>query len=203
MKIICIGRNYALHNEEMKNPKGEKPIFFLKPETSLLLRNRPFYYPDYSRNIHHEAELVIRIGKNGKHIRKEFAKSYYTEIALGLDLTARDLQAECKKKGLPWEIAKGFDASAPLSDFIPLSSLPNRENISFSLLKNGQVVQQGASKEMIFSFEEIIVHVSRYITLKMGDLIFTGTPAGVGPIAIGDRYEGYIEGQKMLSLLIK
>ena len=203
MKIICIGRNYSAHNQEMNNPENGVPVFFLKPDTALLLRNRPFYYPDYSNNIHYEAELVIRIDRNGKHIRRAFAKGYYSEIGLGIDLTARDLQKKCKSDGAPWEIAKGFDYSAPLSRFIPLSDLENPENIRFSLTKNGTVVQQGFSSDMIFSVDQIIEHISKYITLKMGDVIFTGTPSGVGPIAIGDKFEGFIENRKMLSLLIK
>lgn len=203
MKIICIGRNYTEHIKELNNKQSEDPIFFLKPETALLLRNRPFYYPDYSKNIHYEAELVIRIDRNGKHIRAAFADDYYTEIGFGIDLTARDLQQQCKEKGLPWDIAKGFDSSAPLSKFIPLTDLKNSDNIEFTLTKNGEVVQKGFSKDMIFSFEKIISHVSRFITLKMGDIIFTGTPAGVGAVSIGDKLEGFIEDKKMLSLLIK
>jgi len=203
MKIICIGRNYADHVKEMNSPENEDPVFFLKPDTALLLRNRPFYYPDYSKNIHYEAELVIRIDRNGKHIREAFAHDYYSEIGFGLDMTARDLQQKCKKNGAPWEIAKGFDSSAPLSRFIPLSDLKNVENIEFSLKKNGEVVQHGFSKDMIFSVDRIIAHVSKCITLKMGDIIFTGTPSGVGPVQIGDRLEGFIEDKKMLSTLIK
>ncbi|PLW95862.1 MAG: 2-hydroxyhepta-2,4-diene-1,7-dioate isomerase [Marinilabiliales bacterium] len=203
MKIICIGRNYADHVKEMNSPENEDPVFFLKPDTALLLRNRPFYYPDYSNNIHYEAELVIRIDRNGKHIREAFANDYYSEIGFGLDMTARDLQQKCKQNGAPWEIAKGFDSSAPISRFIPLTDLKNVENIEFSLKKNGEVVQHGFSKDMIFSVDRIIAHVSKYITLKMGDIIFTGTPSGVGPVKIGDRLEGFIEDKKMLSTLIK
>jgi 2-keto-4-pentenoate hydratase/2-oxohepta-3-ene-1,7-dioic acid hydratase in catechol pathway len=203
MKIICIGRNYADHVKEMNSPENEDPVFFLKPDTALLLRNRPFYYPDYSNNIHYEAELVIRIDRNGKHIREAFANDYYSEIGFGLDMTARDLQQKCKQNGAPWEIAKGFDSSAPISRFIPLTDLKNVENIEFSLKKNGEVVQHGFSKDMIFSVDRIIAHVSKYITLKMGDIIFTGTPSGVGPVQIGDRLEGFIEDKKMLSTLIK
>lgn len=203
MKIICIGRNYSEHIKELNNSHSEEPLFFLKPETALLLRNRPFYYPDYSNNIHYEAELVIRIDRNGKHIREQFAHDYYSEIGFGIDLTARDLQEKCKEKGHPWEIAKGFDSSAPISRFIPISDLNNVQNIEFSLTKNGELVQKGFSKDMIFSVDRIISYVSKFITLKMGDIIFTGTPAGVGPISIGDRFEGFIEDRKMLSLLIK
>lgn len=203
MKIICIGRNYTEHNEEMKNPEGKPPVIFLKPETALVLNNRPFYYPDFSNEVHYEAEIVVRINRNGKTIREHFAKNYYNEIGFGIDLTARDIQRKCKTEGLPWAIAKGFDGSAPLSRFLPLSDFINPANIEFSLLKNGNTVQHGFSAEMIFSIDRIISYISTYITLKMGDLIFTGTPSGVGPVAIGDFYEGYIENKKMLSLQIK
>lgn len=203
MKIICIGRNYHEHVKEMNSPETGVPVFFLKPETALLLSNRPFYYPEYSKEIHYETELVIRINRNGKHIHEAFAQGYYDEIGIGLDLTARDLQRNCRKLGLPWEIAKGFDFSAPISHFMPIADLPNRENIAFSLHKNGIEVQTGQSEDMIFSFNKIIEHVSQYITLKMGDIIFTGTPAGVGPIEIGDRLEAYIENKKLLTMLVK
>lgn len=187
----------------MNSPETGVPVFFLKPETALLLRNRPFYYPEYSKEIHYETELVIRINRNGKHIREAFAQGYYDEIGIGLDLTARDLQRNCRELGLPWEIAKGFDSSAPISQFTPITDLPNRDNIAFSLKKNGTEVQAGKSSNMIFSFDKIIEYVSKFITLKMGDIIFTGTPAGVGPIKIGDRFEAYIEDKKMLTMLVK
>jgi 2-keto-4-pentenoate hydratase/2-oxohepta-3-ene-1,7-dioic acid hydratase in catechol pathway len=203
MKIICIGRNYVEHAKELKNPLPEQPIFFLKPETALLLKNRPFYYPEFSSDIHYETELVIKIGRNGKHIQEKFAASYYSEIALGIDFTARDIQQNCKAKGLPWEIAKGFDNSAPLSKFIPLEGLPEINNIGFRLELNGQVAQNGNSKNMIFSVERIISFVSQFITLKMGDIIFTGTPEGVGPVKIGDRLVGYLEDKEMFNFLVK
>ncbi len=203
MKIVCIGRNYVEHAKELKNPLPQKPIFFLKPETAILPKNRPFYYPDFSEDIHYEVELVIKIGKNGKHIQEKFASNYYSEIALGIDFTARDIQQNCKTKGLPWEIAKGFDNSAPLSKFIPMEDLPPINNIGFRLELNGEVVQDGNSKNMIFNVDHIISYVSKYITLKMGDIIFTGTPEGVGPVKIGDHLVGYLEDQEMFNFYVK
>ena len=203
MKIICIGRNYVDHAKELNNPLPEKPVFFLKPETSLLLKNRPFYYPEFSNEIHYETELVIKINKNGKYIQEKFANTYYKELGLGIDFTARDLQRNCKQKGLPWEIAKGFDNSAPLSKFISFDELQNSNHILFHLDLNGKKVQNGSSKDMIFSIDKIISYISQFITLKMGDLIFTGTPAGVGPVKIGDHLEGYIEDKKMFDFRVK
>jgi len=203
MKIICIGRNYAEHAKELGNPLPETPVFFLKPNTSLLIRNRPFFYPDFSKDIHYETELVIKMNKNGRYIAEKFAHTYYDEIGLGIDFTARDLQRKCKEKGLPWEIAKGFDQSAPVSKFISFSTLENKEDISFHLKLNETIVQKSSSKHMIFSFERIISYVSQFITLKMGDLIFTGTPEGVGPVKIGDRLTGYIGQKKMLDFKVK
>ena len=202
MKIICIGRNYIDHAKELKNPVPEKPIFFLKPETSLLLKNRPFYYPDFSKEIHYETEIVIKINRLGKHIEEQFAHRYYSEIGLGIDFTARDLQRECKAKGHPWEIAKAFEHSAPISEnFINKEDLP--ENINFRLEFNGKIVQNGNTKDMIFSVDKIISYVSHFFTLKIGDLIFTGTPAGVGEIKIGDNLKGYIEDKLMFDFDIK
>jgi len=203
MKIICIGRNYVEHARELKNPLPEKPIFFLKPETSLLIKNRPFYYPEFSKDIHYETELVIKIGKNGKHIQEKFAQTYYSQIALGIDFTARDIQKNCKSKGLPWEIAKGFDNSAPLSKFVSLEGLPAIDKMGFKLELNGKTVQDGNSKNMIFSVNYIISYVSQFITLKMGDIIFTGTPEGVGPVKIGDRLVGFLEGKEMFNFEVK
>lgn len=203
MKIFCIGRNYIEHAKELKNPLPEKPVFFLKPDTSLVIRNRPFFYPDFSTDIQYEAELVIKISKNGKHIQEKFALTYYNEIGLGIDFTARDLQQECKQKGLPWEVAKGFDQSAPISKWIQLADLKDRENILFHLDLNGTAVQKGSSRDMIFSFNKVITYISQFITLKMGDLIFTGTPAGVGPVKIGDHLEGYLEDRKMLDFYVR
>ncbi len=203
MKIICIGRNYAEHAKELNNPLPEKPVFFMKPETSLLLRNRPFYYPDYSSDIHFETELVLKICRNGKHIQEEFAHRYYEEIAIGIDLTARDLQSECKKNGLPWEIAKAFDSSAPLGEFVPKEKLNLDDGIRFRLNINGETRQNGNSSDMIFSFDKIIAYVSQFVTLKMGDLIYTGTPEGVGPLKQGDLLEAFIEGEQLLRTRIK
>ncbi|OQX78188.1 MAG: 2-hydroxyhepta-2,4-diene-1,7-dioate isomerase [Bacteroidetes bacterium 4484_249] len=203
MKIICIGRNYIEHAKELNNPLPEKPVFFLKPETSLLTRNRPFYYPGFSKEIHYETELVIKISKNSKYIREKFANTYYNEIGLGIDFTARDLQKNCKQKGLPWEIAKGFDNAAPISKFISIDELDNKDNINFRLMINDKTVQNGYSMDMVFSFDKIISYVSQFITLKQGDLIYSGTPSGVGPVKIGDRLTGYIENRKMLDFVIK
>jgi len=204
MKIICIGRNYVEHAKELNNPLPENPVFFLKPDTSLLIRNRPFYYPEFSDNIHYELEVVLKVSKVGKYIKEKFAHTYYNEIGLGIDFTARDLQKKCKEKGLPWEIAKGFDFSAPLSEeFIPVSEFEELNNIKFSLQKNGETVQEGNTKDMIFSFDNIITYISRFMTLKTGDLIFTGTPAGVGPVKIGDTLEGYIGSRQMLRCVVK
>ena len=203
MKIICIGRNYVEHAKELKNPLPEQPVFFLKPDTSLVTRNRPFFYPDFSRDIHYETELVIKINKNGKFIQEKFAHTYYSQIGLGIDFTARDIQQDCKKKGLPWEIAKGFDNSAPISKMIAIEELEDQNNIQFHLKLNGEIVQQGSSLDMIFSFDTIISYLSQFITLKMGDLIYTGTPAGVGPVNIGDHLEGYLEDKKMLNFRVK
>lgn len=203
MKVICIGRNYLDHVKEMNATKPSEPVFFMKPDTSIVTRNRPFFYPSFSKEVHYECELVIKICKVGKNIQPKFAGSYFQEIGIGLDFTARDLQDECKKKGLPWLVAKGFDQAAPLGKFLPKSTFPDLQKIHFHLNLNGKTVQQGNSADMIFSFEELISHVSKYITLKMGDLIYTGTPVGVGPIQIGDRLEAFIEGEKLLKCDIK
>lgn len=202
MKILCIGRNYVNHAKEMNSPIPEKPIFFLKPDTSLL-KGEEFYFPDFTEEIHYEAELVIKIKKVGKNISEKFAHEYYDEIGFGIDFTARDLQAECKEKGLPWEIAKAFENSAPISHkFISLAG-KDVQNINFKLLKNGETVQKGNSKDMLFGVNNLISYLSKFMTLKTGDLIFTGTPEGVGPIKIGDRLEGFIEDEKLLDLEIK
>jgi len=203
MKVLCIGRNYTEHIRELNSPLPSAPVFFLKPDTSVLTRNRPFYLPDFSKEIHYEIELVIKICKTGKNIRDRYAHNYYNEITVGLDLTARDIQDECKKKGLPWLVSKGFDNAAPLGRFLPKSKLPDTGNISFHLELNGKTVQSGNSKEMIFSFEQVIVHISRFITLKTGDLIFTGTPSGVGPVKTGDLLSGYIGNEKLIYSEIK
>ena len=197
MKIFCIGRNYADHAKELNNPIPESPLVFMKPTTALLIKNRHFFYPELSKDIHYEGEVVLRIGKNGRHVQPEFALSYINGIGFGLDLTARDLQQKCKEKGHPWEIAKGFDHSAPISEFIPFEGLdPNNINVVTKL--NGDVVQDGNTKDLLFSFQDIIVYLSQYFTLQQGDYIFTGTPAGVGPIKVGDKLEGFINGEKLL-----
>ena len=203
MKIICIGRNYVKHARELNNQIPEEPVFFLKPDTAIIIRNRPFFYPDFSSKIDYEVELVLKIKKNGRHILPEFAHTYYDEIGIGIDFTARDMQKSLKTKGLPWEKAKAFDGSAPISSFVNISKFNDLNDIPFSLKKNGETVQLGNSGLMIFDFNTILVHISKYITIKMGDLIFTGTPAGVGPVAIGDRLEGFLGEEKMLKVDIK
>lgn len=203
MKIICIGRNYVAHARELNNEVPEKPVFFMKPDSALVTSNRPFFYPDFSEDVHHELEVVIRINRLGRSIEEQHARRYFDEIGLGVDFTARDLQGEMKKKGLPWEIAKGFDYSAPVSDLFPVSKFKDIHNLSFQLKLNGRVVQDGNTSLMIFSFEKIITYVSRFMTLKTGDLIFTGTPAGVGPVAINDRLEAFLEGEKLMDFPVK
>jgi len=203
MKIICIGRNYINHAKELNNPVPSKPVFFMKPETAVLRKNLPFFYPDFTNDLHHEVELVVRISKVGKHIQEQFAHKHYEEIGLGIDFTARDLQMEQKKKGLPWEIAKAFDSSAPIGDFIHISELGDLNQIKLSLKKNEQIVQEGSSADMIFSIDKIIAYVSQFVSLKTGDLIFTGTPEGVGPVQIGDRLTGYLNDQEMFSFEVK
>lgn len=203
MKIIAIGRNYAEHAKELNNPVPGVPVIFMKPDTALLRENKPFYHPDFSEDIHHEIEIVLKIGKEGKNISEKFAANYFDEIALGVDFTARDIQSRHKEKGLPWELAKAFDNSAPISVFMPKTQFPDLKNLSFRLDINGQTRQEGSTSYMLFSFEYIIAFVSKYITLKKGDLIFTGTPQGVGKVNIGDRLEGYIENHKMLDFFVK
>jgi 2-keto-4-pentenoate hydratase/2-oxohepta-3-ene-1,7-dioic acid hydratase in catechol pathway len=203
MKVLCIGRNYREHISEMNSPVPSEPVFFMKPDTSILTRNRPFFLPDNGSVIHYEVELVMRICKVGKNIQQKFASSYFDAIGIGLDLTARDIQTRCKEKGLPWLVAKGFDNAAPLGKFIEKNEFTDVNNIHFHLEKNGVTVQKSSSSEMIFNFSDIISFISKYITLKTGDLIFTGTPSGVGPIAIGDRFEAFIEGEKLLGCSIK
>ncbi|MBW6534596.1 MAG: fumarylacetoacetate hydrolase family protein [Mariniphaga sp.] len=204
MKIICIGRNYVAHAQELNNEIPEEPVFFMKPDSALLRNNDPFYIPDWTNEVHHEIELVMRVCRLGKNIEKRFAHRYYDEIGLGVDFTARDVQNELKKKGLPWEKAKAFDRAAVISStFFPVSIFPTPETIRFKLNINGQTVQEGNSGLMIFGFDEIISHISKYITLKIGDLIYTGTPAGVGPVKIGDQLEGYLEDKKLLDFMVK
>lgn len=202
MKIICIGRNYADHAKELNNDVPDEPVIFLKPDSALLPKNRPFFIPDFTDDVHHELEIVVKIKKIGKHIQEKYAPTYYDEIGLGIDFTARDLQQKLKSQGLPWEKAKGFDGSAVLGDFLPKEKV-NLDEIKFELLKNGSSVQRGNSYNMIFSIDRIISEVSKYFTLKIGDLIYTGTPAGVGKVAIGDTLEGFFEGKKLLHVDVR
>jgi acylpyruvate hydrolase len=204
MKIICIGRNYADHIAELHNEVPSAPVIFMKPETALLQRNQPFFVPDFSQDIHHELELVLRVSKNGKHIEEKFAHTYFDAIGLGIDFTARDLQSELKKKGLPWELAKAFDGSAPISaSFKPVAEFADLANIDFHLEVNGEVRQRGNSSLMLHPFAKIISFVSQYVTLKMGDLIFTGTPSGVAAVKAGDQLGGFLEGEKILDLAVR
>jgi 2-keto-4-pentenoate hydratase/2-oxohepta-3-ene-1,7-dioic acid hydratase in catechol pathway len=203
MKIICIGRNYVEHARELNNPVPDEPVFFMKPDSSLLINNKPFFLPDFSKEIHHEVEIVIKISRLGKNIQKKFAPRYYNEVTVGIDFTARDLQRICKEKGKPWEIAKGFDGSAILGEFISLSDLINPNEIEFHLDINGNSAQKGNTRDMVFSIDRIIEYISQFVTLKMGDLIYTGTPAGVGPVKINDRLEAYIEEKKLLDFIVK
>lgn len=203
MKIICIGRNYAEHAREMAVEVQEEPVFFLKPDTALLQTNRPFYIPDFTREVHFEGELVFRICKNGKHIPERLALSYVDAVAAGVDFTARDVQNELKRKGLPWEKAKAFDGSAACGHFYILSELGNVSDLNLELRLNGQVRQSASTGEMLFSVSNLISYVSRYITLRQGDLLYTGTPAGVGPVAIGDEITGFINGRLSLRMKIK
>ncbi|MBE9602138.1 fumarylacetoacetate hydrolase family protein [Pedobacter sp. MC2016-24] len=203
MKIIAIGRNYAAHAKELNNPVPEKPVIFLKPDTALLKDNKAFYIPDFSSDIHYELEVVLKICKEGKHISEKFAPKYYEEVGLGIDFTARDIQAEHKSKGLPWELAKAFDHSAAVSNFIPKAELQDLYSSNFKLQINGETRQDGNTRNMLFSFEQIIAFVSKYITLKKGDLIFTGTPEGVGQVKAGDKLEAWLEDQQLLSFDIK
>ena len=203
MKIICIGRNYVAHAEELKNEIPKEPIYFMKPDSALLRNNDPFYIPDWTNNVHHEIELVIKINRIGKNIEKHFAHRYFDEIGLGIDFTARDIQDKLREKGLPWEKAKAFDGAAPLGTFIEKEKFKDLKDISFKLEINGVEVQKGNSGDMIFSFDQLISYVSRFFSLQIGDLIFTGTPSGVGPVKIGDRLEAFIEGESLLRFSVK
>jgi acylpyruvate hydrolase len=202
MKIICIGRNYQDHAKEMNSPVPSKPIFFMKPDTALH-KEKDWYHPEFTQEVHYEVELVVKINKVGKYISKENAPNYYEQIGLGIDFTARDLQKECKEKGLPWECAKAFDQSAVLGNEFMDKKVLNLADIDFSLQLNGETVQKGNSKDMIFSIDDIITYVSQFITLKTGDLIFTGTPVGVGKVKIGDKLEGFISNQSFFTLNVK
>ncbi|KJJ37350.1 fumarylacetoacetate hydrolase family protein [Aequorivita vladivostokensis] len=203
MKIICIGRNYADHIKELDNAKPTDPVIFLKPDTAILLKKQPFFIPDFSNEVHHEVELLVRINKIGKHIDRKFAHKYYDEIGLGIDFTARDLQADLKEKGLPWEKAKAFDGSAVIGKFIEKEQFKDVNNINFSLERNGNTVQNGNSMLMMWKIDALIEYISKYFTLKIGDIIFTGTPAGVGKVETNDVLKGFIEETEMFSIKVK
>jgi len=203
MKIICVGRNYADHAKELKNDLPTEPVLFIKPKTALLMPGKPLFYPEFTDDLHYECELVIRISKNGKHIQEKFAHKYYDAMSLGIDFTARDIQREQQKKGLPWEIAKAFDGSAVVGTFMPITEETDLGNITFSLDKNGDTVQNGDTRDMIFSVDKVIAYASRYFTFNIGDMLFTGTPAGVGPVNTNDKLQGYLAGEKVLEVDIK
>lgn len=203
MKIICVGRNYTEHAKELKNSVPTEPVIFLKPDSAILRNNQPFYIPDFSKNLHYEVEIVFKICKVGKSISQRFAHRYYDSISIGIDFTARDIQENCRIKGLPWEISKAFDSSAAISKFIPKTEFENINNITFSLLKNDKQVQLGNTSDMIFSIDNVIAYVSKFFTLKTGDLIYTGTPAGVGPVSKNDNLKAFIGEQKMMDFYIR
>ena len=204
MRIFAVGRNYAEHIKELNNEKPDEPVIFTKPDTALLRNGTPFYFPDFSRDIHYEVELVLRISKEGKNIQEKFAAKYFDAIGVGIDLTARDLQQKAKEKGLPWDIAKGFNGSAPISEkFVPVAEFKNLKDINFSLAINGGIRQQGNTSLMIFSFEYVISYLSKFFTLRTGDLIFTGTPLGVGTVKVGDTLSAFIENEKLLEFDVK
>lgn len=203
MKIICIGRNYTDHIKELENERPTDPVVFLKPDTSILLKRQPFFIPDFSSDVHHEVEILVKINKVGKHIAKKFAHKYYDDIGLGIDFTARDLQAKLKAKGLPWEKAKAFDGAAVLGEWLPKSNFKDLNNLNFSLKKNEDIVQSGNTSLMLWKIDEIIEYISKYFTLKIGDIIFTGTPAGVGKVAANDRLEGFIEDKQLFLITVK
>lgn len=203
MKFICIGRNYADHAKELKNDVPTEPVIFLKPDTAYLRNNLPFYIPSFSNDVHHELELVVRIDRHGKKIEERFAHKYYSEISVGIDFTARDKQNELKTKSLPWELAKAFDYSAAVGTMVDKNQFADLQNLNIKLLKNGQEVQTGNTSDMLFGIDKIISFVSQYITLKKGDFIFTGTPAGVGRVDIGDRLQGFLENQQLFDFEIK
>ncbi len=203
MKIICVGRNYADHAKELKNDLPTAPVLFMKPKGAVLLPNKPLYYPDFTNDLHYECEVVVRICKNGKFVQEKFANKYYTEVSLGIDFTARDVQREQQKKGLPWEIAKAFDGSAAIGSFVALTEEMPISSLSFRLDINGNTVQEGNTADMIFTVDKVIAYSTQYFTINIGDMLFTGTPAGVGPVAKGDKLEGYLMGQKVLEVEIK
>jgi 2-keto-4-pentenoate hydratase/2-oxohepta-3-ene-1,7-dioic acid hydratase in catechol pathway len=203
MKIICIGRNYADHAKELGNEVPDEPVIFMKPKSALLQGHTPFYYPEFTNELHYECELVLRVSKNGKYIPERYAGNYYNAVTVGIDFTARDVQDELKKKGLPWEKAKAFDNSAAVGRFVDITPAMNKKNINFCLYKNKELVQQGTSGKMVFSFDALVANISNYFSLNIGDLIFTGTPAGVGECVVGDELEAFIEEESLLALEIK
>lgn len=203
MKIICIGRNYASHIAELKNERPEEPVIFMKPDTALVQKQFPFVLPEFSNDVHHEVEVLVKINKVGKYINPKFAHKYYDEIGLGIDFTARDLQAKLKEKGLPWEKAKAFDGSAVVGDFIPKSEFSDLNNLNFELTNNGEIVQQGNTANMLWKIDELVAYVSQYFTLRTGDIIFTGTPEGVAKVNPGDVLEGSLEGKKLFRIPVK
>ena len=203
MKLICIGRNYSEHIKELENEKPTDPVIFLKPDTAILVKKQPFFIPDFSNDVHHEVEILVKINKVGKYIDKKFAHKYYDKIGLGIDFTARDLQSKLKEKGLPWEKAKAFDGAAVIGDWINVSVIKNVNDINFYLQKNDDIVQKGNTSHMLWKIDEIIEYVSKYFTLKIGDIIFTGTPAGVGKVITNDKLIGYLENTQMFSITVK
>jgi len=203
MKIIAIGRNYAEHAKELRNLVPKETVFFMKPETALIKNNQDFYYPDFTNDLHYETEFVVKISQVGKNIQEKFAHRYYDEVTMGIDFTARDLQRKCKEEGLPWEVAKAFDGSAPVGKFVSKEKFSDINNINFSLKMNDSLRQQGNTGEMIFSIDKLIAYVSRFVTLKIGDLLFTGTPAGVGAVKVGDHLQAFMEGENLLDFYVK
>ena len=203
MKIFCVGRNYADHAKELKNDVPDEPVIFMKPKSALLQPHTPFYYPEFTNELHYECELVLRISKNGKYIQEKFANKYYDAISVGIDFTARDIQNDLKQKGLPWEKAKAWDNSAVVGKWVPFANLKDKNNINFALYKNKELVQQGFSADMLFPFDEIVSYISNFFSISIGDLIFTGTPAGVGEAVVGDELEGFMEEQNLFSLEVK
>lgn len=203
MKILAVGRNYAAHIEELNNERPDAPVVFFKPDTAVLRNNEPFYYPEFSNDVHFEVEILLKICKPGKHIQEKYASTYYDQIGIGIDFTARDLQQHAKKKGLPWALAKGFNSSAPISGFYPVDHFGDLHNLNFGLKIDGVERQKGNTKMMLFSFDQIISYISQFVTLKKGDIIFTGTPEGVGPVNIGNRLSAFIEDQTLLDFEVK
>lgn len=203
MKIVCIGRNYADHIEELNNERPDEPVVFIKPDTTIGQSNTPFYIPDFSSAIHHEIELIVRINRIGKHIQEEFASKYYDQISVGIDFTARDLQAQLKAKGLPWEKSKSFDGATVVGEWVDKTQFKNLQNLDFELTNNGKVVQKGNTAMMLYTIDQLIAYVSQYFTLKIGDVLFTGTPAGVAAVAQEDVLEGYLEGQRLFTQKVK